>query len=71
MFRDPGTVRLGEHDIRTEGDGEHQDFIIKKVIQHPGWSDETLQNDIAIVKLSSNVTYSEVRLYYKKIYPHI
>lgn len=57
--RDPGTVRLGEHDIRTEGDGEHQDFIIKKVIQHPGWSDETLQNDIAIVKLSSNVTYSE------------
>merc|ERR1719445_2041782 len=46
--RDPTLVRLGEPDIN-----------IDQVFKHPDWDSTTLENDIAIVKLSSNVTYSE------------
>ena len=59
--RDPGTVRLGENDLRDEKDGEHLDISISHVIKHPDWDPTTLQNDIAIVKMSANVTFTKVR----------
>jgi len=55
----PNSVRLGDHDITTEGDGASPtDISIARSIQHPGWNSNTLSDDIAIVKLSSPVSYS-------------
>ena len=60
--RDPEVVRLGEHDISTQGETAEPalDLQIAGVTQHPGWDPATLDNDIAIVKLSTNVTFSQV-----------
>lgn len=52
------SVRIGEHDQRTERDCEnddkcnakYQDFGIDKVYSHSGFSTESLQNDIAIIR---------------------
>ena len=60
--RDPGTVRLGGHDLRQE-DGNHLDVSVREVVIHPAWDPATLQNDIALVKMSTNVTFNEVREY--------
>lgn len=59
--RDPEVVRLGEHDISTQGETAEPalDLQIAGVTQHPGWDPATLDNDIAIVKLSTNVTFSQ------------
>ena len=58
--RDPRVVRLGEHDISTLGETREPalDIDIAKVTKHPGWDPATLANDIAIVKLVTNVTMS-------------
>ena len=55
-------VRLGEHDITKSDETKNPsiDINIDKVFKHPDWDSTTLDNDIAIVKLRSNVTYSEV-----------
>ena len=55
-------VRLGEHDITKSDETKNPtiDINIDKVVKHPDWDSTTLDNDIAIVKLRSNVTYSEV-----------
>ena len=58
--RDPGTVRLGEHDINSVEDGRHVDVSIQAIVKHPSWDPQSLENDIAIVKMSSNVTLTEV-----------
>ena len=58
--RDPATVRLGEQDINSEEEGDHVDISVRSVIKHPHWDSQTLQNDIAIVKMSSNVTFTQV-----------
>jgi len=55
----PTTVRLGEHDVTTTLDGaEHVDVAIERVRQHPDWDKFTLDNDIAIVKLVKNVSFT-------------
>ena len=53
--RDPGVVRLGEHDISRVGETREPalDIKIAGVTAHPGWDPATLDNDIAIVKLVS------------------
>ncbi|KAI4485463.1 hypothetical protein M0804_006968 [Polistes exclamans] len=67
------SVRLGEHDVRTERDCEmdgnvvlycadkHQDFGIESVHYHPGYSQ--LENDIALIRLDkdANLTVNNVR----------
>ena len=60
--REPSIVRLGEHDITTTDETELEavDVDIDSVIKHPGWDTSTLLNDIAIVKLKNNVTYTKV-----------
>merc|ERR1712064_257888 len=59
--RDPTLVRLGEHDITKSDETKLPaiDINIDQVVKHPDWDSTTLENDIAIVKISSNVTYSE------------
>jgi len=59
--RDPTIVRLGEHDITKLDDTEEPsvDVDIDKIITHPNWNSRTLDNDIAIVKLRSNITYTK------------
>ena len=61
--RDPTIVRLGEHDITKLDDTEEPsvDVDIDKIITHPNWNSRTLDNDIAIVKLRSNITYTKVK----------
>merc|ERR1712154_330188 len=52
-------VRLGDHDITTNSDGATPvDVSVGRTIVHPGWDSNTLDNDIAIVKLSRSVSYS-------------
>jgi len=53
-------VRLGEHNIFTTTDGANQvDISIASWIHHPGYVSTTLDNDIAIVKLSQPVILNE------------
>jgi len=56
--RDPRVVRLGEHDISTLGETRQPalDIDIAGVTKHPAWDPATLANDIAIVKLVTNVS---------------
>ena len=52
-------VRLGDHDITTTADGASPtDVAIRTYTQHPGWNTNTLDNDIAVVKLARPVTYN-------------
>ena len=46
---------------------EAVDVDIDSVIKHPGWDTSTLLNDIAIVKLKNNVTYTKVHSFYSVI----
>merc|ERR1711971_1176940 len=55
----PNVVRLGDHDINTSSDGAQAvDVSIRRIIQHPGWDSNSLENDIAILKLSQPIQYS-------------
>ena len=52
-------VRVGDHDITSTADGaQHEDLEIAEKILHPGWDPDTLENDLAVVKLARPVTYS-------------
>ena len=52
-------VRLGEHDISTSSDGAvGVDVRIRRSVQHPGWNSNTLDNDLAVVKLSQSVSFT-------------
>jgi secreted trypsin-like serine protease len=46
---------LGEFNLKQAGDGE-LDFNVEKIIAHPEFNPKTFRNDIALVKLSQNVT---------------
>lgn len=47
-------VRLGEHDISSSDDGA-LDFSIEKMTTHTDYMLNTVQNDIAIIKLKTKV----------------
>ena len=61
------TIRVGEHDLNKDVDcdgdlcaPEPQDIAIENIVFHPSYSKpEAFQNDIAVVKLSRNVTENE------------
>ncbi|KAK5643917.1 hypothetical protein RI129_007762 [Pyrocoelia pectoralis] len=64
-------VRLGDFNLRTDTDclnhtrfGEEcsdpvQEFSIEEVIRHPKYKKRLSSNDIALIRLSTNVDYSE------------
>lgn len=53
------SVRLGEHDIRSENDGaRHLDVLIASKTAHEGFNSVSFQNDIAILKLEKRVEFN-------------
>ena len=44
--------RVGEHQFTTSSEGKHTDIQVEKIIAHPSYSRKTLDNDIALMKLS-------------------
>ena len=43
--------RLGEHD-RNRREGSEEDIKVERIITHPSWNRRTMNNDIALMKLS-------------------
>uniref|UniRef100_A0A8C6ES52 trypsin n=1 Tax=Marmota marmota marmota TaxID=9994 RepID=A0A8C6ES52_MARMA len=50
-------VRLGEHDIEVL-EGDEQFIQAAKIIRHPNFNKDTLNNDIMLIKLASPATIS-------------
>lgn len=46
-------VRLTYQDCIT-----HQDFVPEEIIVHPGYMENTLENDIALIRLTKVVIFS-------------
>lgn len=54
-------VRLGEWDLSSSDEPfKPQEFPVQEVVIHPKFNPKTFQNDIAILRLSSNVDLSSV-----------
>lgn len=51
-------ARLGEHDVRTESDGQHEDVLIVRTKKHPQYNKDLLIFDVAIATLSEDVTFN-------------
>jgi len=51
-------VRLGDHNIKSNGEAKHVEKRVKRVIRHIGFSSSTLHNDVAILTLEDSVEYS-------------
>lgn len=49
------TVRLGEHSLNSN-DGSEQHINAGKIIKHPYYNDNNLDNDIMLIKLSRPAT---------------
>lgn len=57
-------VRLGELDVGTDTDGANPiDVLVEKVVTHPEFDEETLHNDIAILKLNKDVQFTGTQLH--------
>jgi len=48
-------VFLGEHDLSSTTESTKMSFTIEKVITHEGYVDATLENDVALLKLTEKV----------------
>lgn len=53
------TVRLGDHDIKTNYEVRHIERRVKRVVRHKGFNSRTLYNDVAVLTLSEPVEFSE------------
>ncbi|XP_017786071.1 PREDICTED: proclotting enzyme-like [Nicrophorus vespilloides] len=53
------TVRLGDHNIKTNSEVRHIEKKVKRVVRHRGFDPRTLYNDIAILTLDSPVQFSK------------
>ena len=51
-------ARLGEHDFRTETDGDHVDVRVDRSIPHAQYDKRLMINDIAILHLSRDVKFN-------------
>lgn len=51
-------VRLGEHDLKTENDGRHEDVRVTHGDAHRDYDKVLGINDIAIVYLAKDVKYN-------------
>lgn len=51
-------VRLGEHDLRTTKDGQHQDIPISRAVPHNEYDTVMYSNDIAMLYLERDVEFS-------------
>jgi len=53
------TVRLADHNIKTNSEVRHIEKKVKRVVRHRGFDSRTLYNDIAILTLDSPVQFSK------------
>ncbi|XP_064471734.1 uncharacterized protein LOC135385992 [Ornithodoros turicata] len=54
------TVRLGEYDFKQETDSRRpRDFNVSRIRQHPDFKKDTYHNDIALLRLSRRVRFTE------------
>ncbi|XP_044256879.1 proclotting enzyme-like [Tribolium madens] len=53
------TVRLGDHNIKTNTEIRHIEKRVKRIVRHRGFDPRTLYNDIAILTLDSPVQFSQ------------
>lgn len=44
-------IRLGEHD-RSINEGTEYDATVRRVIRHPGYNSQTIDNDVSVLELS-------------------
>jgi len=51
------TIRVGDHDLLKK-EGTESEYKISKVIVHPGWDRRSLNNDIAMLKVSRPVIFT-------------
>ncbi|KAF5281452.1 hypothetical protein FQR65_LT14686 [Abscondita terminalis] len=52
------TVRLGDHNIKTDTEVKHIEKKVKRVVRHRGFDSRTLYNDVAILTLDSPVQFT-------------
>jgi secreted trypsin-like serine protease len=50
-------VKLGDHNINSRSDAQTTDVKVANIIKHKGFSQRTLHNDVAILKLASPVKH--------------
>lgn len=50
-------VKLGDHDINTETETKTTNVRVAQIIKHKGFSQQTLHNDVAILRLSTPVKF--------------
>ncbi|XP_055545848.1 serine protease snake-like [Wyeomyia smithii] len=60
MLDPPRLVRLGEFDLSTDDDGEHQDVAISRIVHHPAYNGVRAYNDIALIQLNRTVAFSHI-----------
>lgn len=53
------TVRLGDHNIKSNTEVNHIEKRIKRVVRHRGFDSRTLYNDISILTMDSPVSFSK------------
>ena len=57
-------VRLGEHDFSSTTETSNTiTRSVSKIINHAGYDDETMEHDIALLKLSSPVTVRNATIF--------
>lgn len=52
-------VVVGEHDLSSSSETEAEVFNIAEIVNHPMYDDQTLANDIALLRLSSQIQFPE------------
>lgn len=52
------TVRLADHNIKTDFEVQHVERRIKRVVRHRNFDSRTLFNDVAVLTMDSPVQFS-------------
>lgn len=52
-------LTLGDWDLKATNDGPHLKVNVASVKVHPSYSRATLQNDVAVLKLTSKIVYQD------------
>ncbi|XP_046608839.1 transmembrane protease serine 9-like [Neodiprion virginianus] len=53
------TVRLGDHNIKTNNEVRHVERRVRRIVRHRGFDSRTLYNDVAILTLDKPVAFTE------------
>nr|CAD7265265.1 unnamed protein product [Timema shepardi] len=53
------TVRLGDHNIKTNSEVRHIEKKVKRVVRHRGFDSRTLYNDLAILTMDSALSFTK------------